>query len=152
MEIAHPPPKPSLLGDLGTGSFGTRILDRLKGLPGAAVLIDSIEHWWAGHPLRAAAGLAEEASRRYVGPVARENPIAVVVAGLVFGALLIASKPWRWLLRPALFIGLVPQIVSHVLKRMPLDSWLRMASSFSGKGAAKRPRPPDPASALPKEN
>ncbi|MEO5881646.1 MAG: hypothetical protein ABIQ06_04465, partial [Caldimonas sp.] len=35
MEIAHPPPKPSLLGDLGTGSFGTRILDRLKGLPGA---------------------------------------------------------------------------------------------------------------------
>ena len=155
MEIAHPPPKPSLLGDLGIGSFGSQILEKLKSLPGAALVLESIEHWWAEHPLHAAGTLAEEASRRYVGPIARRNPVAVVLGSAVFGALLVASKPWRWLLRPALFIGLVPQIASHALKRMPLDSWLQMLSTLSGKRAAA-PTPtaaqtPTPASALPKE-
>jgi len=159
IEIAHPPPKPSILGDLGLGSFGQEILGRLKALPGVALLLESVEHWWAEHPLHAAGALAEEASRRYVGPIARKNPVAVIVGGVVFGALLIASKPWRWLLRPALFIGLVPQVASHVLKRMPLDSWLQVLAALTGKRAASQPpvakaSPPagsTPASGLPKD-
>jgi hypothetical protein len=152
MKIAHPPPKPSLLGNLGIGSFGSQILERLKALPGAALVLESIEHWWAEHPLHAAGAIAEEASRRYVGPIARRNPVAVVVGSVVFGALLVASKPWRWLLRPALVIGLVPQIAAHALKRMPLDSWLHMLSSLSGKReVAKPPVAPEPASGLPKD-
>ena len=138
LEIAHPPPKPSLLGDLKIGSFAHQLMERVKALPGAALLIDAIEHWWAEHPLHAAGSLAEEASRRYVGPLARKNPVAVIVGGVVFGALLVASKPWRWLLRPALLIGLVPQIAAQALKRMPLDAWLQMLSTFSGKLAAKK--------------
>jgi hypothetical protein len=141
MEIAHPPPRPSLLGDLGIGSFGSQIVEKLKSLPGAALVLESIEHWWAEHPLHAAGSLAEEASRRYVGPIARRNPVAVVVGSAVFGALLVASKPWRWLLRPALFIGLVPQIAAHALKRMPLDSWLQMLSTFTGNRATATPTP-----------
>jgi hypothetical protein len=59
----------------------------------------------------------------------------------------------------------VPQIASHALKRMPLDSWLQMLSTLSGKRAAAagaaaagtaaaaataKPAPmPDPASRLP---
>ena len=152
MAIAHPPPKPSLLDDLGIGSFGSQILERLKALPAVALVIESIEQWWAEHPLHAAGELAEEASRRYVAPIARENPVAVIVGSLVFGALLFASKPWRWLFRPALFIGLVPQIASHALKRMPLDAWLQMLSSFSARRAAKASETPDPASGLPKES
>jgi hypothetical protein len=101
-----------------------------------ALVIESIEQWWAEHPLHAAGEIAEEASRRYVGPMARKNPVAVIVGSVVFGALLVASKPWRWLFRPALFIGLVPQIASHALKRMPLDTWLQMLSTFSAKRAA----------------
>ncbi len=155
LAIAHPPPKPSLLGELGVGNLGTfasQILERLKALPMAAVVIESIEHWWAEHPLHAAGALAEEASRRYVGPIARKNPVAVVIGSIVFGALLVASKPWRWLLRPALFVGLVPQIASHALKSLPLDSWLQMLSTLSGKrAAAKAAEPPDPASGLPKD-
>jgi len=156
MDIAHPPPKPSLLHELGIGSFGSQILDKLKSLPGAALVIESIEHWWAEHPLHAAGSLAEQASRRYVEPIARKNPLAVVLGSAVFGALLIASRPWRWLLRPALFIGLVPQIAAHALKRMPLDSWLQMLSTLSGKRAAAGSQEapsagtPDPASGLPK--
>jgi hypothetical protein len=165
MAIAHPPPKPSLLDDIGISGFGSQILEKLKSLPGAALVMESIEHWWAEHPLHAAGALAEEASRRYVGPIARRNPVAVVLGSAIFGALLVASKPWRWLLRPALFIGLVPQIASHALKRMPLDSWLQMLSTLSGKrpapagaaaagtaaaAATAKPAPvPDPASRLP---
>lgn len=138
LEIAHPPPKPSLIGELKIGSFGHQLLERLKALPGATLLLESIEHWWAEHPLRAAGSLAEEASRRYVGPMARDNPVAVVVGAAVFGALLIASKPWRWLLRPALFFGLVPQIAAQALKRMPLDAWLAMISTVGGKKAVDK--------------
>ena len=155
MAIAHPPPKPSLLGDLGgIGSFGGQILERLKSFPAVALVIESIEQWWAEHPLHAAGSLAEEASRRYIGPIARKNPTAVIISSAVVGALLIAARPWRWLLRPALFVGLVPQIASHALKRMPLDSWLQMLSTFSGRRAAAKQAPdsPDPASGLPKES
>lgn len=158
MEIAHPPPKPSLLGDLEIGSFGRHILDRLKALPGAALALEVLAHWWREHPLHAAGALAEEASRRYVAPIARQNPVAVVVGGVVFGALLIASRPWRWLLRPALFVGLVPQIASQALKRMPLDSWLKMLATITGKRTATpradtpTPAATTPASGLPKES
>jgi hypothetical protein len=158
MAIAHPPPKPSVLDGLGIGSFGSQILEKLKGLPGAGLVIESIEHWWAEHPLHAAGALAEEASRRYVGPIARRNPAAVIAGSVVFGALLIASKPWRWLLRPALFIGLVPQIASHALKRMPLDTWLQMLSTLTSKRSASEPAAPAsakpakaPASGLPRQ-
>ena len=152
LEIAHPPPKPSLLGELKIGSFGHQLLERVKALPGAALILEAIEHWWAEHPLHAAGSLAEEATRRYLEPVARKNPVAVIVGGVVFGALLIASKPWRWLLRPALLIGLVPQIAAQALKRMPLDTWLQMLSTFSGKQAAHKAAPDNPASGLPRES
>ena len=155
MEIAHPPPKPSLLDNLDVGNFGRQILDRLKALPGVSLVVESVEHWWNEHPLRTAGALAEEASRRYVGPIARKNPGAIIVGGVVFGALLIASRPWRWLLRPAILFGLVPQIASHALKRMPLDSWLQMFAAVTGKRAAPKrqsattPSAPTPASNLP---
>ena len=149
LEIANPPPRPSLLGELKAGSIGHELLERLKGLPGVALLLESIEHWWAEHPLRAAGSLAEEASRRYVGPIAERNPYAVIIGGAVFGALLVASRPWRWLLRPALFFGLVPQIASSVLKRMPLDGWLQMLASVAGKRVA--PQRARQASGLPKD-
>jgi hypothetical protein len=138
IEIAHPPPKPSLFADIKIGSLGQQLVERLKALPGAALLLESIEHWWAQHPLHAAGSLAEEASRRYVGPIARENPVAVIVGSAVFGALFVASKPWRWLLRPALLFGLVPQIAAQALKRMPLDAWLQVISTLGGKKAVDK--------------
>jgi len=153
MQIAHPPTKPSLLDEIGLGSFGSQILDRLKALPGAAIVIESLQHWWAEHPLHTAGVLAEEASRRFVAPIARKNPYAVVVGGVVLGALFAVSRPWRWLLRPALFVGLVPQIATQALKHMPIESWLQMLSTLTAKrNSAKQAAAQTPASHLPKDS
>ena len=155
MEIAHPPAKASLLDELGLGTFKSLIADRVKSWPGAALVIETLEHWWAEHPLHTAGVLAEEASRRLVGPIARKNPYAVVIGSVVVGALFALSRPWRWLLRPALFVGLVPQLASQALKRMPIDSWLQMLSSFTATRRAAAPSAtaaPDPASHLPRDS
>jgi hypothetical protein len=138
MVIAHPPPRPSLLDGLELGSFGTQILDRLKALPGAAIALEILGHWWAEHPLHVAGELAEQASRRYIGPFAKKNPLAIIVGGVAIGALLTFSRPWRWLLRPALFAGLLPQLASQALKRLPLDTWLKVLSSLTARRSAAK--------------
>jgi len=139
MAIAHPPPRPSLLDDIGLGDFKKHIVDRLKALPGAALVIETLEHWWSEHPLHTAGIVAEEASRKFVAPIARTNPYALVLGSVVVGAVFALSRPWRWLFRPALFVGLLPQLASQALKRMPIESWMQMLATFT---AAKRPTAP----------
>lgn len=96
--------------------------DTLHGLPVVSVVIDSVKAWWAQHPLRPTASIAAEATKAAIGPVARLHPIALVSASAVAGALLFKTRPWRWLLRSAIFAGLVPQMISRALSNMSLDS------------------------------
>jgi len=126
MEIAHPPKRPSLLGE-GFGPMARGLFDKAHALPGASVVIDSLQAWWRHHPLRTASMVADEASRRLVRPFAQRNPQSLLLGAAAVGALLAFTRPWRWLLRPALFIGLLPQLTSQVMKRMPVESWLDMA-------------------------
>ena len=140
MEIAHPPPRPSLFDGLHLGSLSGLagpLIDKFKGVPGAMFVVETIEGWWAQHPLRTAGIVAGEASREFVLPVARSNPFALILGSVVLGALFVVSRPWRWLLRPALFVGLVPQLASQALKRMPIETWLGMFESFKAKGRSR---------------
>lgn len=154
MAIAHPPPKPSLLDDLGLGDFKKTIVDRLQSLPGAGLVIDTLEHWWSQHPLHTAGVVAGEASRNFVAPIARKNPYALVLGSVVVGAAFALSRPWRWLFRPALLVGLLPQLATQALKRMPIESWIKMLAPLT---ATKRKSSPaatpaaDKASNLPRD-
>ena len=140
MEITHPPPRPSMFDGLGKlGGFldlKGPLIDRIKAMPGASLVLETLESWWAQHPLHTAGVVAEEASRNFVLPIARQNPYGLMIGSVVFGALFVLSRPWRWLLRPALFVGLVPQLAVQALKRMPIESWLRVFESI------KTPRKP----------
>ena len=152
MAITHPPPKPSLLSKLGgTGNLVDWLLGKARGLPGASLMLETLQGWWANHPLHTAGIVAEEASRSFVMPVARRNPYSLLLGSLVFGALFALSKPWRWALRPALFVGLVPQIATQALKRAPIDSWVRMLTGFiaARKSAPAARKTVDRASGLP---
>ncbi len=152
MEIAHPPVKPSMLDDLGLGTFAAGIVERLKDFPIVAVVVETLEHCWAEHPLHTAGILAEEASRKFVAPIAQKNPYALVLGSVVVGAVLALTRPWRWLVRPALLAGLAPQLASQALKRIPIESWMQMIATFTAKRtAAAKPAAttPDKASGLP---
>lgn len=136
LEISHPPKRAPLLGTGGGGDLIARLLSRVKALPAAAIVIESVEVWWQQHPLRTAGIVAEEAARAFAKPIAQRRPHTLIFGAATLGALFALTRPWRWLLRPALFVGLVPQLMAQALKRMPVESWVKMAASILGRRVA----------------
>ncbi len=107
----------------GNASSFSSLQDALKSIPGASIVVDAILSWWAQHPLRSAAVLASSAAKVVVKPLAERNPVALMFGMAVLGALLVWKRPWRWLLTPALFVGLLPQLMSKFAQHMPIESW-----------------------------
>ena len=103
MAISHPPiPERATAGKLSDSIHNLFL--RVKTLPGAALVVDSLESWWRHHPLRTAGAVAGHASRSLVRPIADRNPVTLLLGATAAGALFMLTKPWRWLLRPALFV------------------------------------------------
>ena len=99
-------------------------LARLRHQPSIAVIVDALQSWWSRHPLRPLLQVATEATNAVAKPIAQHNPVTLVVAAGLLGVVLAWSRPWRWALKPALFAGLMPQLVSRVIANLPLESWL----------------------------
>ncbi len=118
-------------------------LDKLKSIPVVTVLVEAIGSWWTQHPLRVAGQLAAETALAVVQPLARRNPLGLALGALAVGALLAWTRPWRWVLKPALFAGLSSQLLSRGIANLPLKSWL------AAMGAATSQKPPAQATATP---
>jgi len=88
----------------------------LAALPGAGIVIDAVEQWWARHPLRVTAQIALDAARGAVQPIAQRHPWALVLGAGLVGGLLVGRRPWGWVLKPALFAGLLQQLLISSLK------------------------------------
>ncbi len=106
-------------------------LDSLRSLPGAGVLLDALEGWWMGHPLRAVSLLAGDAAKAIVQPMAQRHPLGLVLTAAVVGGVVAWTRPWRWALKPALLAGLLPQLVSRVVAQVPMQSWLSMLATLT---------------------
>lgn len=94
-------------------------IDALTDIPGAAVVVDMVRHWWSGHPLRAVATVAAGAATVAIKPLAARHPWELVAGALVLGGLLAWARPWRWSLTPVLFAGVFPQLLLALLKATP---------------------------------
>jgi hypothetical protein len=120
-------------------------VERLKDQPSIAVIIDALQSWWLRHPMRPLVHVASEATNAVVKPIAQHNPVALVVAAGLLGVVFAWSRPWRWALKPALFAGLMPQLVSRVISNLPLESWLAVfTSTLSGSRQPAEPQPNSP--------
>lgn len=94
-------------------------LASLKSLPIAGIVIDALSGWWAQHPLRIAVVVGSSAAEVLARPIAERNPLGLVLGSAVLGAAVVWSRPWRWLLKPALFAGLTQRLLSSALARVP---------------------------------
>lgn len=99
-------------------------LERIKDQPSIAVVIDALQSWWSRHPMRPLVQMASETANAVAKPIAQHNPIALVVAAGLIGVAFAWSRPWRWALKPALFAGLLPQLVTRLVAHLPIETWL----------------------------
>jgi len=116
-------------------------MDRLRGAPVIGVVIEAVTAWWANHPLRPAADVAESVVRDAIAPLARRHPVSIVLAAVLVGAAVVRFRPWRWIVKPALFAGLTSQLITRFVAQVPFDSIVNALYSFS------EPRPRDGPSA-----
>lgn len=107
-------------------------------LPLVRIVIGSLKEWWSHHALRPVAQIVAEASRAVVTPLAQHYPLALVLSASAAGAALAWSRPWRWIFSSALIAGLLPQLASRVVARLPLETWTTMLSAALSRPASNR--------------
>jgi hypothetical protein len=119
-------------------------LDSLRSHPLAALLMGAMGGWWQSHPLNSAARAGQGgAASRMLSPWARRHPVALVLGAVVVGGLLVRTRPWRWLAKPALVTGVLSYALRSVVSHIPVRSLLGLLSGFSSPAAAQ-PVPEEP--------
>ncbi len=123
----------------GVGGWAESLVERVRSLPGAGAIVETMQSWWDQHPLRPAGRIAAATARRFAGPIAERSPLKLVFAAAAFGAVLAILRPWRWLLRSAIFAGLVPALAMRAVRELPLDTLFdAFSSTFKGGAATSR--------------
>lgn len=68
----------------------------------------------SAYPLQKVLNTAAITADLVLQPIARAHPYRLVIGAALAGALLVRTRPWRWLPVPALLAALVPQLVNAV--------------------------------------
>jgi hypothetical protein len=66
------------------------------------------------YPLQTVLNTAAVTAELVLQPIARNHPYRLVIGAALAGALLVRTRPWRWLPASALLAGLMPQLVHFV--------------------------------------
>jgi len=120
-------------------------LDSLRSIPGAGTAIDAVRGWWRHNPLRVAGMAGADVAQTIVQPMARRNPLTLVLGAFLLGGLLVWGRPWRWIVRPALFAGLLPPLVYKTMARVPVEFWFSVMASLARQPRRASPTPEEPA-------
>jgi hypothetical protein len=80
---------------------------------------EAVNQWLAEHPVKLASEVLGDITKSVVTPIAQRSPILFVASALAVGAVLVWSRPWTWLLKPAIIAGLVPQVISKAIAYAP---------------------------------
>lgn len=102
----------------------------LRAEPGTRVLLDTLAAWWTRQPWHQTTTLLAESANQLLRPVARRNPIALVLGAAALGAAIVLLKPWRWISAPALATGLLPQLMTRMLSQLQPMSWAQVLNSW----------------------
>lgn len=125
----------------GPAESATAWLDILKLNPAAHIVIAAVSAWWTQHPLHVLGTAAAATAKAAVQPLAQRHPLGLAMGAVLLGGLLAWSRPWRWALKPALFAGLFPQLISQAMAQVPIQTWLA-AFTVPAPGQPSPPGPP----------
>lgn len=121
------------------------LMAKLHEHPMAAAVMDAVSNWWKSHPVHAFGVIAGSTLRDAAGPLVRRHPVAMVAAAVLAGAVLVRMRPWRLVLKSALFAGLASQVASRVIAAVPIDTVIGTLMKFAGgRREAPSPAPPPP--------
>jgi hypothetical protein len=134
------PPRDASPGDAERGPVAA-LTDRWKAIPGTGALGDALFAWWERQPLRFAGAIAFDAATAVVRPVARRNPLGLVAAAFVLGGVIAWARPWRWMLRSALFAGLSSELLRTAVTRVPAPSWFKVLTLLARAERTAAPVP-----------
>lgn len=128
----------------GTPQSPPSWLDVIGEIPIVGAAVSALRSAWRDSPLPAAVQLAEDAGNAALRPTAQQHPLALVGIAMAGGAFLLWARPWRTLLRSALFAGLASQLTARLVSQIPIGSMLDAVQDFA---AARRPASADAADA-----
>jgi hypothetical protein len=87
----------------------------LSSIPALALGLEAAKFWWSRHPLHLVGTQLATVANAAIQPVAQRSPVTLVAGAFLVGGLLAWAKPWRLVLRPLLFAGVMPQITSALV-------------------------------------
>lgn len=105
------------IGDSPDGFLGD-LLGHLQAGPGGGLVVSVLQAWWQKQPMRLVLILGLEATKGLLQPIAQRHPYGLVLAAASVGGLTVVLRPWRWIPTPNLLSGLLPKVLSEVMKTL----------------------------------